>query len=115
MTQNPINHRSSSEDSLKNRTSNAADLAVTKGFGFGVPNRNHQTNPTKDGLKHPWIVTAAAPDPETGREKTVEALEDEDPKGGPGRRSKGVSKTLSFLGSSRWCHQGPEVGEIHFC
>lgn len=31
---------------------------------------------TKDGLKHPWIVTAAAPDPETGREKTVEADED---------------------------------------
>lgn len=26
----------------------------------------------QDGLKHPWIVTAAAPDPETGREKTVE-------------------------------------------
>eukprot|EP00438_Fugacium_kawagutii_P028138 Skav213018 [mRNA] locus=scaffold2312:200734:204737:+ [translate_table: standard] len=26
----------------------------------------------EDGLKHPWIVTAAAPDPETGREKTVE-------------------------------------------
>ena len=30
----------------------------------------------EDGLKHPWIVTAAAPDPETGREKTVEADED---------------------------------------
>lgn len=30
----------------------------------------------EDGLKHPWIVTAAAPDPEKGREKTVEADED---------------------------------------
>lgn len=30
----------------------------------------------EDGLKHPWIVTAAAPDPETGREKTIEVEED---------------------------------------
>ncbi|CAL1138683.1 unnamed protein product, partial [Cladocopium goreaui] len=30
----------------------------------------------EDGLKHPWIVTAAAPDPETGREKTIEVEEE---------------------------------------
>ena len=30
----------------------------------------------EEGLKHPWIVSAAAPDPEKGREKTVEIDED---------------------------------------
>ena len=45
-------------------------------------NRPHSTATVQDGLKHPWIVTAAAPDPEKGREKTVEADEEPDRKGG---------------------------------
>ena len=42
-----------------------------KTWDFPIASSNRE-----DGLKHPWIVTAAAPDPETGREKTIEVEEE---------------------------------------
>ena len=46
-------------------------LSIEKTWDFPIASSNRE-----DGLKHPWIVTAAAPDPETGREKTIEVEEE---------------------------------------
>ena len=51
----------------KKKKENAVAVTSLSPYLLGLP---------QDGLKHPWIVTAAAPDPETGREKTIEVEEE---------------------------------------